>query len=85
VGTWYVNVLASYPEFRRKGVGATLMREAQRRGGAGGTSLIVADRNASARHFYERLGYRERDRRPMVKENWRSDSDFWVLMVRRPG
>jgi ribosomal protein S18 acetylase RimI-like enzyme len=84
VGTWYVNVLATYPARRQQGVASALMAEAERRGGAGGTSLIVADRNAVARRFYEHRGYVERDRRRMVKEGWRCDSEDWVLMVRPP-
>jgi ribosomal protein S18 acetylase RimI-like enzyme len=82
VGTWYVNVLATFPALRKRGVASALMAEAERRGGEAGTSLIVADRNSGARRFYEHRGYVERDRRPMVKEGWRCDSDYWVLMVR---
>jgi ribosomal protein S18 acetylase RimI-like enzyme len=84
VKTWYVNVLATYPERRGQGVASALMAQAEGLGGAGGTSLIVADRNTAARLFYERRGYRERDRRRMVKEAWRCNSDFWVLLVKVP-
>lgn len=83
IGTWYVNVLAAYPEWRRQGVGAALMAEAERlAAGFAGMSLIVADANHAARRFYEALGYREKARRPMVKEGWRSDSSEWVLMLK---
>ena len=61
-GTWYVNVLAAYPEHRGKGHGTALLglaeqlaRETHRRG----MSIIVADTNTGARRLYERCGYRE--------------------------
>ena len=31
-GSWYVNVLATFPEFRRRGIGAKLLAIAERRG-----------------------------------------------------
>lgn len=83
LGTHYVNVLATYPRFRRRGVGRALMAEAERSArGAAGVSLIAADRNQDARRLYESLGYRERARAPIAKEAWRCDSDAWVLMVK---
>ena len=50
--------------------------------GLRGTSLIVSDANRGARRLYERLGYEEVASRPMVKEQWRSDGENWVLMIR---
>lgn len=83
--TWYVNVLAVHPPYRGLGLGTRLLAEADARAGAEGrygTSLIVADANRGARRLYERLGYRERATRPMVKEGWRNAGRDWVLMVR---
>lgn len=46
-GTLYVNMLATYPAFRHRGVGTALLAEAERQGAtARGLSLIVADDNA---------------------------------------
>jgi ribosomal protein S18 acetylase RimI-like enzyme len=85
-GTWYVNVLAAYPEHRSKGYGAALLglaerlaRETRRRG----MSIIVADTNAGARRLYERCGYREVARRPMVKEGWQHPGADFVLLAKR--
>lgn len=85
LGTHYVNVLATYPRFRGRGVGSRLLAEAEAHGsGARGMSLIVADGNGTARRLYERAGYVERARARMVKEDWASESSEWVLMVKHP-
>ena len=85
-GTWYVNVLAAYPEHRGKGYGAALLglaerlaRETRRRG----MSIIVADTNTGARRLYERCGYREVARRRMVKEGWQHPGAEFVLLSKR--
>jgi ribosomal protein S18 acetylase RimI-like enzyme len=84
-GTWYVNVLAAYPEMRGQGLGTTLLAladklaaDADRRG----LSLIVSDANTGARQLYERTGYREAGRRTKVKEDWRNPGKDWVLLVK---
>ncbi|MEL6578006.1 MAG: GNAT family N-acetyltransferase, partial [Pseudomonadota bacterium] len=46
-------------------------------------SIIVADNNTGARRLYERFGFREADRRAMVKGEWQSEGTEWVLM-RKP-
>jgi ribosomal protein S18 acetylase RimI-like enzyme len=88
-GTWYVNVLASYPQWRKQGLGAALLAHAETIAEAAGTekgmSVIVADNNIGARRLYERTGYRERARLPMVKESWQSNGSDWVLLVKEPG
>jgi ribosomal protein S18 acetylase RimI-like enzyme len=85
-GTWYVNVLASYPQHRNLGFGVALLRHAERIGAAAGVkngmSVIVADNNVGARRLYERMGYRQVADRPMVKENWQSPGSTWVLLAK---
>jgi ribosomal protein S18 acetylase RimI-like enzyme len=84
--TWYVHVLAAYPEYRGGGVGTALLREADRRAGAAGTqglSLVVSDTNTGARRLYERCGYREAARRRMVKNGWQHPGTDWVLMIKK--
>ncbi|MEO1203857.1 MAG: GNAT family N-acetyltransferase [Pseudomonadota bacterium] len=84
-GTWYVNVLAAFPEHRGKGYGGALLKLAEslaRDAGSRGMSLIVSDANTGARRLYERAGYVERGTRPMVKEDWQNPGQNWVLLVK---
>lgn len=83
-GTGYVNMVAVVPELRGQGVGAALMAAALVTEGPRGMSLIVSDANTRARHLYERLGYREVARRPMVKDGWAGEGRHWILMIRPP-
>ena len=83
--TWYVNVLAVLPEYRNLGLGTRLLDLAHETGrtcGRRGMSIIVADANTGARRLYERCGYSERARRPMVKEDWAGEGREWVLLMR---
>jgi ribosomal protein S18 acetylase RimI-like enzyme len=87
-GTWYVNVLASYPQHRKQGLGAALLQHAETlaamTSAKRGMSVIVADNNIGARRLYERMGYRQLADRPMVKESWESAGSAWVLLVKEP-
>ena len=83
--TWYINVVAAFPEFRGRGVGTRLLEAAEQYAigvGKQGLSLIVADGNVGAIRLYEREGYREIAKRAMVKEQWKSESRNWVLLTR---
>lgn len=83
--TWYVNAVATFPDARGLGVGSKLMQRAERQAsrlGLRGTSLIVSDANEGAQRLYERLGYKEVARRPMVKEQWETAAEDWVLMIK---
>ena len=85
-GTWYVNVLAAYPEYRGKGYGAGLLAVAEQLAadcGCSGLSIIVSDGNAGARRLYERQGYVEIAARPMVKESWENAGENWVLLIKQ--
>lgn len=86
-GTHYVNVLATYPAFRRQGVATRLLAEAERlAAGSRGLSLIVADRNLPARRAYDAFGFAVAATAPIVPDGgWRSESRNWVLMVKPVG
>ena len=84
-GTWYLNVMATYPEHRGDGYGARLLAIAEQlaaESGSAGLSLIVLDANTGARRLYARSGYRQVADRPVVKEDWACRGDNWVLLVK---
>ncbi|HXF53894.1 MAG TPA: GNAT family N-acetyltransferase [Hyphomicrobiaceae bacterium] len=87
-GTWYVNVLATYPAFRRRGVARHLLALAEtaaKRAGRRGLSIIVADTNAPARRLYEFYGFRQEADWAMVKEGWQGPGTRWLLLVKPLG
>ena len=84
-GSWYVNIVGVFPEFRGQGLGTRLLRRAEELAEATDTnrmSLIVDSGNDAARRLYERTGYREDARRPMVPFPGSTQSGDWVLMVK---
>ena len=85
LSTWYVNVLAAYPEHRGQGYGSRLLNVAQEfamQNDSRGLSIIVSDANTGARRLYERFGFRKAADREMVKDDWENDGDNWVLLTR---
>lgn len=83
--SWYVNVLACYPEYRGQGLGSRLLNLAEqiaRDGELRRMSVIVANNNAGARRLYERHGYEEVAALPCVKEGWETDTEHWVLLTK---
>lgn len=86
--SWYVNVLATYPEHRGKGLGAALLGIAERiavQDGKAWMSVIVADNNQAARRLYERVGYRMVASRACHRGGWKTETDNWVLLTKTLG
>lgn len=85
-GSWYINMLASEPAFRGRGLASALLKQAEmlaRKDDCDQLSLIVADKKIDAIRLYRTFGFVETARRPIVEgENWSSDSDEWMLMLR---
>jgi ribosomal protein S18 acetylase RimI-like enzyme len=84
-GSWYVNALAAFPEHRSRGLGTSLLNEADRlsrAANAKSVSLIVAEENAGAMRLYRRTGYRESARRPLVPIPGLDHGGDWVLMTK---
>lgn len=87
-GSWYVNVLAAFPEFRGQGCGTALLAVAETlaaTAATAGLSIIVSDSNTGARRLYESLGYRQAARRIKVKEGWQNPGTEWVLLTKPLG
>jgi len=88
LSSWYVNVLACYPEHRGRGYGTQLLGLAERIATSAGLdrmSVIVADNNAGAGRLYERQGYREAARRACIRDGWETETGEWVLLIKEPG
>ncbi len=84
-GSWYVNVLATFPEFRGRGIGAELLRIAETKGceaAAPAMSVIVASWNQGAARLYQRAGYSALASEPAILFPGCPHQGDWVLMVR---
>jgi ribosomal protein S18 acetylase RimI-like enzyme len=84
-GHWYVNVLAVHPEFRRRGVGAALLAQANVLGKAADAkaqAIIVAAENEPAVRLYDKVGYREIARRPIRAFPGYGRRGDWVLLTK---
>ena len=84
--TRYVNSVAADPEHRGRGFGVRLLALAEdiaRNQKLSAMSIIISSGNEGARRLYERTGYVETARRPIVKDGWDCASDEWVLLVKR--
>lgn len=83
--SWYVNVLACYPEYRGRGLGRRLLELAEeiaRSEGLALMSVIVADNNLRARRLYERIGYAQLAIALCITEGWVTRTTSWVLLTK---
>lgn len=84
-GTFYINILAAYPEYRGQGPGTSLIEAARAlasEAGCNELSLEVFEQNEDAVRLYERHGYREIARLPAVPHQiYPFDGDV-VLMTK---
>jgi ribosomal protein S18 acetylase RimI-like enzyme len=84
-GSFYVNMLAAYPEYRNRGVGSRLMGIVDRLAADAGCSTIsieVFEQNEGALRLYKRLGYRVVERRPVVEHPCHPYSGSVVLLTK---
>lgn len=83
--THYVNALAVFPGFQRRGVGRKLLRAVTINALEKGMSLIAEDANANAIGLYQSEGYVETARLPVIEgDGWTSPGENWILMIRPP-
>jgi ribosomal protein S18 acetylase RimI-like enzyme len=84
-GSWYVNVLATFPEFRRQGIAGRLLEIAEekaREAGAPSLSVIVASWNAPAARLYTSAGYAGLARETALPFPGCPHQGDWLLMVK---
>jgi ribosomal protein S18 acetylase RimI-like enzyme len=87
-GSWYVNVLATFPEFRRQGINMQLLAIAEqkaRESGAPDVSVIVAGKNERAARLYQRAGFAAAAREPEFPFPDYTHAVDWVLLTKRLG
>jgi len=68
-GSFYINMLAVYPQYRNRGVGTALMDQVDRLAAEAScrySSIEVFDQNEGALQLYTRLGYRIIERRDVI-------------------
>lgn len=85
VDTYYVNMIAVFPQHRRSGAGRALMLEAERLArqcGLRAISLTTFEADAGLIAFYSKLGFTMRERRPIPPHPLFDFSGNWVLMMR---
>lgn len=84
-GSWYVNVLATFPEFRRQGIAGQLLEIAEAKAceaRAPGLSVIVASWNVPAARLYASAGYAGLAREPALPFPGCPHQGDWVLLVK---
>lgn len=85
-GSWFLIAIAVYPEFRKEGLGATLLESASaeaRDSGADQIMLTVSTANESAVRLYMRYGLREIGRRRAIAFPGSGEIGEWVLLEKR--
>lgn len=68
--SFYINMLAAYPELRKQGIGTKLMSTVDRLAAEAGCTTIsveVFEQNQGAFNLYQRLGYKVIERRDIIE------------------
>jgi ribosomal protein S18 acetylase RimI-like enzyme len=84
-GSFYINAIAVYSQFRSQGFGASLMAEAERLAraqGAHSLSLIAFEGNTRAVQLYKRLGFFVSAERPVVAHESTPHTGLELLLTR---
>lgn len=80
---WYLNVLATFPEYRGLGIASRLLAIAADQARAAGLDricLIVSDANTNAKRLYDNAGFNQIATRPIVKAGWNHAGTHWELL-----
>ncbi|MEM9332309.1 MAG: GNAT family N-acetyltransferase [Pseudomonadota bacterium] len=82
-GSWLVDSLGVYPEFRGQGAGRILLKDSLERAqnsGVSKASLVVENSNKPALNLYAEFGFETTDSRPFIEFNGPSATTEWLLM-----
>ena len=84
-GSWYINAIATYDTYRKKGIASLLLDEIElhaKLAGHSQCSLIVSDQNQSAIRLYQNRGYfiKTRERAELMSEQ--ETAYDWLLMIK---
>ncbi|HKP26543.1 MAG TPA: GNAT family N-acetyltransferase [Dongiaceae bacterium] len=85
VDSYYINLIAVFPQHRRSGAGRALVAEAERlarQERMTKLSLCTYEADASVMSFYESLGFRVRERRSIRANPFFPSSGNFVLLTR---
>jgi GNAT superfamily N-acetyltransferase len=85
VDSYYINLIAVFPQHRRGGAGRALVAEAERlarQARMTKLSLCTYEADASLMSFYVNLGFTVRERRRIRPNSFFPSSGNWVLLVR---
>jgi ribosomal protein S18 acetylase RimI-like enzyme len=85
-GSYYINVVAVYPDCRGGGIGNRLLERAMsdaRQQGFAEASLVVFEQNSRAVALYGRLGFKIAARSPVVPHPLVHRTGDMLLMIRR--
>ena len=84
-GSWYVNVLATFPEFRQRGLGMALLGIAEEKARAGSATGVKRHRRGRERaggRLYATAGYEARATEPIFAFPGCPHGGDWLLMVK---
>jgi ribosomal protein S18 acetylase RimI-like enzyme len=79
----YINTLATEVAAQGRGVGTAFLELAGELAEGKPLSLVCSDANSGAKKLYERVGFRVKATRPMVKGDWDGEGENWLLMIKR--
>jgi len=85
-GSWYINAVATFEQFRGHGIAQTLIKEAEEQAAANAcneVSLIVASENIGAKNLYDYLGYQTVSSLPVVDYPGCLHGGEWLLMIKK--
>jgi len=85
-GSYYINALATYAEYRGRGIGTVLLRKAEEIAAAKSIdtiSLIVASENRGAEQLYRREGFTTVEQRAVIGYPGILHGGDWILMTKK--